>query len=54
MQVVGEATDGENAIQLAFADRPDLILLDNKMPPMNGVQVARSCGSTCLTYELSC
>ena len=41
MQVVGEATDGENAIQLAFADRPDLILLDIKMPPMNGVQVAR-------------
>ena len=41
MQVVGEAADGENAIQLAFADRPDLILLDIKMPPMNGVQVAR-------------
>jgi CheY-like chemotaxis protein len=33
------AEDGEQAMQLAAAERPDLILLDLLMPKMSGVQV---------------
>ncbi len=35
-----EASDGEEALRLAKAERPDLILLDVKMPRLDGFQVA--------------
>jgi len=35
-----EARDGEEALRLAKADRPDLILLDVMMPRLDGFQVA--------------
>ncbi|NUR97762.1 MAG: response regulator transcription factor [Kribbellaceae bacterium] len=36
-EVVGEAADGAEAIQLAEALRPDVILMDLQMPGMNGL-----------------
>lgn len=33
------ATDGEAALELARSERPDLILLDHRMPKLNGKQV---------------
>jgi len=38
LQVVGEATDGEEALQAAIALRPDVLLMDVSMPGMNGLQ----------------
>jgi DNA-binding NarL/FixJ family response regulator len=37
MEVVGEAADGEQAVALAVAQRPDVALMDLRMPGMDGV-----------------
>ncbi len=41
IQVVGEAANGEQAITLARALRPDVTLLDIRMPRLDGLQAAR-------------
>lgn len=38
--VVGEAGDGETAVRLAEQTRPDLVILDIKMPIMDGIAAA--------------
>src|SRR5256714_9019731 len=40
-KVVGEAADGNEAARKALELRPDLIALDNSMPGMTGLEVAR-------------
>ncbi|GGL15578.1 response regulator [Streptomyces flaveus] len=37
-EAVGEAGDGEEAVQVAAKTRPDVILMDIRMPGMNGIQ----------------
>ena len=39
-EVVGQAADGEAALALAFELRPDLVILDVKMPIMDGITAA--------------
>ena len=39
-QVVGQAADGEQALALAFELKPDLVILDVKMPVMDGITAA--------------
>ena len=38
--VVGEAADGETAVRLAHELRPDLVILDVKMPVLDGISAA--------------
>jgi two-component system, response regulator PdtaR len=40
--VVGEAGDGEQAIELARALRPDVVVLDVKMPVLDGLSAAEA------------
>lgn len=39
--LVGEASDGHEALQLAASARPDVAVLDFAMPSLNGLDVAR-------------
>jgi AmiR/NasT family two-component response regulator len=41
-EVAGEAADGEQAVALANELRPDLVILDVKMPRMDGIEAASS------------
>lgn len=41
MDVVGEADSGENALVLVKAEQPDVVLLDMKMPGIDGWEVTR-------------
>jgi DNA-binding NarL/FixJ family response regulator len=41
IEVVGEAGDGEAAVRLARRERPDVVLMDIRMPVMDGVAATR-------------
>lgn len=40
-ETVGEAGDGETAVALAVQGRPDLVLMDLRMPGMSGIEATR-------------
>ncbi|MCB0229020.1 MAG: response regulator transcription factor [Anaerolineae bacterium] len=41
IQVVGSAEDGAEAVELVALHQPDLVLMDLKMPGMNGIEATR-------------
>ncbi|MGE9809657.1 response regulator [Janibacter sp. G1551] len=41
LEVVGEATDGLQALEMATRLRPDVLLVDIRMPGLDGVEVTR-------------
>ena len=55
IEIVGEAATGREAIERAEALDPDVVLLDIRMPVMDGVQAAERLASRCkvmmLTYS---
>jgi DNA-binding NarL/FixJ family response regulator len=46
IDVVGEATNGEEAVTLAHRLRPDVVLMDLRMPVLDGIEATRAivCG----------
>lgn len=41
VEIVGEASDGEGVIAMAEAEQPDVILMDLRMPGVNGIEATR-------------
>jgi two-component system response regulator AlgR len=41
-EVVGEAGDGETALELVREEEPDIVLLDVRMPTVDGIRLARA------------
>jgi response regulator NasT len=47
MMVVAEAVDGAQAVELARATKPDVAILDLRMPVLDGVEAARRIYAEC-------
>lgn len=57
LQVVGEASDGAEAVVLAEQYRPDVILMDIHLPRVDGVEATRQINKKlpqCMIIGLSC
>jgi DNA-binding NarL/FixJ family response regulator len=51
-QVIGEASDGVEAVRKAQELQPELVLLDIGLPSLNGMEVARQVGRLCPTSKI--
>lgn len=47
IEIVGIAADGAEAVEMAEKEKPDLVLMDLKMPVMNGVDATREIKAKC-------
>jgi DNA-binding NarL/FixJ family response regulator len=43
MNVIGEATDGQTALNFIMRNQPDIAILDVEMPKLTGIEIAKEC-----------
>ena len=51
-KVIGEADNGENALQMIISEKPDVAILDIDMPEKDGFEVAQSLFSKSIPVEV--
>ena len=49
IEVVGTAADGEEAVRLAVARAPDVVLMDLRMPRCDGIEATRRMATSART-----
>ncbi len=52
IEVVGEASDGDQAVALARRERPDVLLMDLRMPRVDGIEATRRVCADPLTADV--
>ena len=52
INIVGIATDGAEAVEMTLKENPDLVLMDLKMPVMNGVDATREIKAKCPSVKV--
>jgi len=45
-EVIGEAADGRELVEVCLAAQPDLVITDIRMPEMSGIEAARKIAET--------
>ena len=52
LEIVGEAENGKQAVQLAVELQPDVVLMDIAMPVLNGIEATRRITDRCRQTQI--